>query len=417
MRQTAHTDTEDTHQGSSLQHTPGDYFAAPHRQRLPRAGIDSGSRTAETQCESGPQPPKVEAGLAAARAELIREQSTSSASQTRTDSDPLAMYLTEIAQVPLLTAAQEAKLGRLIRRGQRASRELSERLLLTDSDAILRAKLERAVAEGELARVHLIRANLRLVVSIAKRYASSHALLGDLIQEGNFGLMRAAEKFDYRRGFKFSTYATWWIRQAINRSVTEHSRTIRLPAHMADQVRRYMRCLTELQQVLGREPTTEELAIAMGLVSEADQEAAALARRQGEPLDPDLRVELRHACARVEQLAQIAQDPLSLEAPVGEDGGTVVGDFVSDNQAVGLVESASRALLEDHLRDVLGELSDREREVLEMRFGLNGEPARTLEDIGVSIGVSRERVRQIECRALRKLRQPSRSNRLRDYLS
>ncbi len=331
--------------------------------------------------------------------------------------DPLAMYLTEIARVPLLNATQEAELGRLIRRGQIARRHLDRQLFFTDRDAARRQRLERAVDEGELARVHLIRANLRLVVSIAKRYIGSRVFLGDLIQEGNFGLMRAVEKFDYRRGFKFSTYATWWIRQAINRSVTEHSRAIRLPAHMVDQVRRYARTRTQLQQALGREATAEEVAIAMGILQVDNLEALEEARRRGEALSAALKADVRRACARVELLAQVAQDPVSLEAPVGEDGGACIGDFVSDGQAVGLVESASRNMLEDHLRDVLGELSDREREVLEMRFGLNGEPPRTLEDIGVVIGVSRERVRQIECRALRKLRQPSRSNRLRDYLS
>ncbi len=331
--------------------------------------------------------------------------------------DPLAMYLAEIARVPLLTAAQEAELGRLIRRGQLARRHLDGDLFLGEQNALRRRKLERAVDEGELARVHLIRANLRLVVSIAKRYMGTRVFLGDLIQEGNFGLMRAVEKFDYRKGFKFSTYATWWIRQAINRAVTEHSRAIRLPAHMADQVRRYARTRSQLQQDLGRDATIEEVAIAMGILPGDDQEALADARRRGVAIPAELKAGVRRACARVEQLAQVAQDPVSLEAPVGEDGGTVIGDFVSDGQAVGLVESASRTLLEDHLRDVLGELSDREREVLEMRFGLSGEPPRTLEDIGVAIGVSRERVRQIECRALRKLRQPSRSNRLRDYLS
>ncbi len=255
------------------------------------------------------------------------------------------------------------------------------------------------------------------MVSIAKRYMGTRVFLGDLIQEGNFGLMRAVEKFDYRRGFKFSTYATWWIRQAINRAVTDHSRAIRLPAHMADQVRRYARTRTQLQQALGRDATAEEVAIAMGMLPLDNQEALEEARRLGMALSAELKADVRKACARVEQLAQVSQDPVSLEAPVGEDGGTCIGDFVSDGQAVGLVESASRTMLENHLRDVLGELSDREREVLEMRFGLNGEPPRTLEDIGVVIGVSRERVRQIECRALRKLRQPSRSNRLRDYLS
>ncbi|MGI6209634.1 MAG: sigma-70 family RNA polymerase sigma factor [Anaerolineae bacterium] len=333
--------------------------------------------------------------------------------------DPLGMYLREISRVPLLTPEQEAELGRRIQQGQRALRQLrdSPRSSGEGLDPARRSDLERAVAEGEQARVHLIRANLRLVVSIAKRYTGTGLFLGDLVQEGNFGLLRAVEKFDYRRGFKFSTYATWWIRQAINRSVSEHGRVIRLPAHMADQVRRHARTRQRLQQALGREPTAEEVALEMGLLSEEDQAAIREARRQGSPLSRRLRTELRRACAKVELLAQVSQDPISLEAPVGEDGGSVIGDFVSDTQASSLIESASRSLLEHHLRDVLDELSQREREVLEMRFGLNGEPARTLEDIGVTMGISRERVRQIEGKALRKLRQPSRSNRLKDYLS
>ncbi|NPV08041.1 MAG: sigma-70 family RNA polymerase sigma factor [Anaerolineae bacterium] len=331
--------------------------------------------------------------------------------------DPIAMYLREIARVPLLTPEQELALGKRIYQGQQARRQLRQAAARSDRDYARRLALERAVADGEQARVHLIRANLRLVVSIAKRYVGTGLFLGDLVQEGNFGLIRAAEKFDYRRGFKFSTYATWWIRQAINRSVTEHSRIIRLPAHMADQARKHARTRQRLQQSLGREPTAEEVALEMGLLREEDQAAIEEARRERSALSPALKAELRRACAKVELLAQVSQDPLSLETPVGEDGGSVIGDFVSDAQAANLVESASQSLLEDHLRDILEELSEREREVLEMRFGLNGEPARTLEDIGVVMGISRERVRQIESKALRKLRQPCRSNRLRDYLS
>ena len=298
-----------------------------------------------------------------------------------------------------------------------ARRERSARLLQSSSHSgIRREELLDRVAEGEEARLRLVCANLRLVVSIAKKYPTIGMSLGDLIQEGNFGLLRAAEKFDYRRGFKFSTYATWWIRQAISRAITEHSRCIRLPAHMADQVRRHSQVRLRLKQAMGREPTADELALEMDLLTEEAKAAVVQARREGRCLPPSLRSELRRAVSRVEMLSQVTQAPVSLEAPVAEGEEHVVADFLHDAQAINLLESASRTLLGDHMRDVLDELSERERQVLELRFGLDGEPARTLEDIGDALGVSRETVRQIEAKALRKLRQPARSARLRDYL-
>ena len=327
--------------------------------------------------------------------------------------DSVSMYLREIARIPLLTAEQEVVLGRLITAGQAARRELRRGPL----SAVRRRRLVRKVQRGGEARARLVRANLRLVVSIAKRYLGTGLSLGDLIQEGSFGILRAAEKFDYRRGFKFSTYATWWIRQSITRAITEHSRAIRLPAYMADQVRRQGHLRQQLQQTMGRDPTSEELALELDLITAEDRAAIEQARRGGRDLPSGLRDELRRAVARVELLSQVAQEPLSLEAPVGEGEDNVIGDFLGDGQTANLLDSASQTLLEDQMRCVLEELSERERQVLEMRFGLNGASPRTLEDIGDVLGVSRERVRQIEAKALRKLRQPSRSNRLRDYLS
>ncbi|MHB0877539.1 MAG: sigma-70 family RNA polymerase sigma factor [Anaerolineae bacterium] len=327
--------------------------------------------------------------------------------------DSVTMYLREIARIALLTAEQEVVLGRLITTGQESREELRHGPVLPAR----RRRLARQVQRGEEARARLVRANLRLVVSIAKRYLGTGLSLGDLIQEGSFGILRAAEKFDYRRGFKFSTYATWWIRQSITRAITEHSRAIRLPAYMADQVRRQGYLRQQLQQTMGREPTSEEVALELDLITAEDRAAIEHARRGGSDLPSGLRDELRRAVARVELLAQVAQEPLSLEAPIGEGEDNVIGDYLGDGQSATLLDSASQTLLEDQMRGVLEELSERERIVLEMRFGLNGSAPRTLEDIGDVMGISRERVRQIEAKALRKLRQPSRSNRLRDYLS
>lgn len=328
-------------------------------------------------------------------------------------SDSVAMYLREIARVPLLTAEEEIMLGKRIAQGQEARRRLSD----CPQAAETLQDLSRQAHQGEEARVQLVRSNLRLVVSIAKHYLGSSLSFGDLIQEGNCGLLRAAEKFDYQRGFKFSTYATWWIRQAISRAIAEHSRAIRLPAYIADQVRKHRNLRQHLQQTLGREPSSEEMALAMELISPSDKDAIDKARQANHCLPPALKEHWRRAIAKVELLAQLAQEPLSLEAPIAEDEENVVGDFLGDNNAITLLDSASQTLLEEQMRNVLGELQDRERQVLAMRYGLNGEQPRTLEDIGDILGVSRERVRQIEAKALRKLRQPARLNRLRDYLS
>ena len=374
--------------------------------------IALGSRPALASAERLDSIPEPTAADLAEQAEEQQKAIEEQSSLGDLASDSMAMYLREIARVPLLTAEEELSLGRRITEGQ----EAHKRLRIYPRGCIERRRLQRRVTRGETARIQLVRANLRLVVSIAKRYLGTGLSLGDLVQEGSFGLLRAAEKFDYQRGFKFSTYATWWIRQAINRAITEHSRAIRLPAYMADQVRRHGHLRQRLQQTMGREPTSEELALEMDLISPDDRAAIEDARRGGGCLPSCLKEELRRAIAKVELLSQVAQEPLSLEAPVAEDEENVIGDFLGDSQSATLLDSASQTLLEDQMRSVLGELADRERQVLAMRFGLNGEQPRTLEDIGVVLGVSRERVRQIEAKALRKLRQPSRSNRLKDYL-
>ncbi|MDQ7794102.1 MAG: RNA polymerase sigma factor RpoD [bacterium] len=271
--------------------------------------------------------------------------------------DPVRMYLKEIGRVPLLTAQNEVDLAKRIEAG--------------DEDA------KRQLAE----------ANLRLVVSIAKRYVGRGMLFLDLIQEGNLGLIKAVEKFDYRKGYKFSTYATWWIRQAITRAIADQARTIRIPVHMVETINKLIRVSRQLLQELGREPTPEEIAQEMGT-----------------PVD------------RVREIQKIAQEPVSLETPIGEEEDSHLGDFIPDDEAPAPAEAASFMLLKEQLEEVLETLTPREEKVLRLRFGLDDGRARTLEEVGCVFGVTRERIRQIEAKALRKLRHPSRSKKLKDYL-
>jgi RNA polymerase primary sigma factor len=271
--------------------------------------------------------------------------------------DPVKMYLKEIGKVALLTAAEEIELAKRIEQGD------------------LKAKQK------------LVEANLRLVVSIAKRYVGRGMLFLDLIQEGNLGLIRAVEKFDYRRGYKFSTYATWWIRQAITRAIADQARTIRIPVHMVETINKLSRTQRQLLQDLGREPLPEELADAM-----------------------DMPVE------KVEEVLKVSQEPVSLETPIGEEEDSHIGDFIEDKEATVPLDAASFALLQEHLRGVLGTLNERERRVIEYRFGLLDGHPRTLEEVGREFGVTRERIRQIESKTLAKLRHPLRSQKLRDYL-
>ena len=300
-------------------------------------------------------------------------------------SDPVRMYLKEIGKVPLLTGAQEVSLAQRIEKGLLASDEMETAngaLLAEDKD-----RLAEVVADGHRAKRQLIEANLRLVVSIAKRYVGRGMLLLDLIQEGNLGLMRAVEKFDYTKGFKFSTYATWWIRQAITRAIADQARTIRIPVHMVETINKVTRVQRQMLQELGREPTVEELGEKLGMPPE-----------------------------RVREIQRISQEPVSLEAPVGDEDDSLLGDFVEDPGAIAPADAAARALLTEAVEEALEQLSERERRVVRLRFGLDDGQLHTLEEVGKEFGVTRERIRQIESKTLAKLRHPTRSQRLRDYL-
>ena len=302
--------------------------------------------------------------------------------------DPVRMYLKEIGKVDLLTAAEEVDLAMKIEAGTEATEKLEahERGELELSRVELR-RLNRVEQVGLEAKQSLISANLRLVVSIAKRYVGRGMLFLDLIQEGNLGLIRAVEKFDYTKGFKFSTYATWWIRQAITRAIADQARTIRIPVHMVETINKLVRVQRQLLQDLGRDPTPEEIGEEMGMSAE-----------------------------RIREIQKISQEPVSLETPIGEEEDSQLGDFIEDSQAVAPPEAASDSMLREQLEQVLDGLADRERKVIKLRFGLEDGHPRTLEEVGREFGVTRERIRQIESKTLAKLRHPSRSGKLKDYM-
>jgi RNA polymerase primary sigma factor len=333
-------------------------------------------------------------------------------------SDPVRMYLREIGQVSLLTAEDEVRLAQAILKGDKAREKLAKNGSLSPDDS---AGLERLVDAGNLARRHLAEANLRLVVSVAKRYMGRGMSFLDLIQEGNIGLLKAVEKFDHTMGYKFSTYATWWIRQAISRAIADQARTIRIPVHMVETISHLIRTQRRLQQELGRDPTPEDVALdpdmesAVGL-DEEDREAILTARAKELRLDPVMARKLRRAANRVQQIMRISQEPMSLETPVGTEEDSYLGDFIRDETMPEPDDAASQQLLREQLRNILNSLNHRERQVLEMRFGLNDGQSHTLEEVGQAFGVTRERIRQIEAKALRKLRHPLRSRKLRDYL-
>ena len=298
--------------------------------------------------------------------------------------DPVRMYLKEIGKVSLLKAPEEVSLAKRIEAGEESTLKLAADSKLKSAQI---EKLEEIEADGVVAKKKLVEANLRLVVSIAKRYVGRGMLFLDLIQEGNLGLIRAVEKFDYSKGYKFSTYATWWIRQAITRAIADQARTIRIPVHMVETINKLIRVQRQLLQDLGREPLPEEIAREMELPSE-----------------------------KVREILKVSQEPVSLETPIGEEEDSHLGDFIEDSGAVVPVDAAAFKLLQEQLEDVLDDLNTREKRVIQLRFGLlDGQP-RTLEEVGRVFGVTRERIRQIESKTLSKLRHPSRSGRLRDYI-
>ena len=303
--------------------------------------------------------------------------------------DPVRMYLKEIGKVSLLTAAEEVDLAMKIEAGVEAMAQLdaSEEEGGVPLERRERRRLSRIEQVGLDAKQQLIEANLRLVVSIAKRYVGRGMLFLDLIQEGNLGLIRAVEKFDYTKGFKFSTYATWWIRQAITRAIADQARTIRIPVHMVETINKLVRIQRQLLQSLGREPTPEEIAEEMGLTPERGRE-----------------------------IQKMSQEPVSLETPIGEEEDSQLGDFIEDDAAVVPPDAASFSMLQEQLAKTLEGLAERERKVITLRFGLEDGHPRTLEEVGREFGVTRERIRQIESKTLAKLRHPSRSQKLKDYL-
>ena len=309
--------------------------------------------------------------------------------------DPVRMYLKEIGKVPLLSADEEIELAQKMEDGAVAAEKISilkgrmdnatdeEKADLKDGIK----KLQKEVDFGADAKKRLAEANLRLVVSIAKRYVGRGMLFLDLIQEGNLGLIKAVEKFDYKKGYKFSTYATWWIRQAITRAIADQARTIRIPVHMVETINKLIRVSRQLLQELGREPSPEEIAAEMNMPVE-----------------------------RVREILKISQEPVSLETPIGEEEDSHLGDFIKDDNVPVPADAAAFTLLKEQLEEVLGTLTEREQKVLTLRFGLEDGRARTLEEVGKEFNVTRERIRQIEAKALRKLRHPSRSRKLKDYL-
>ncbi|MBA3073635.1 MAG: sigma-70 family RNA polymerase sigma factor [Anaerolineae bacterium] len=332
--------------------------------------------------ESLPEEPSDEDLIVSEEVEEPRTMLSDDLENIDTD-DTIGLYLKEVSRVPLLNAEEEVELAQRIERGRMAREELAK----GNVNNKRRLELRKLIEDGWSAREHLITANSRLVISVAKKYMGRGVPFLDLIQEGNIGLIRATKKFDYRRGHKFSTYATWWIRQAVTRAIADQGRTIRVPVHMGDQINKLLRIQHQLTQRLGREPTVEELAISLDVPPK-----------------------------KVENMIQVARRPLSLETPTDDEEDSVLGDFIEDDEAPPPDETATYNLLKEHLEDVLNGLPPREVRILQLRYGLLDGQAYTLEEVGRKMGVTRERVRQIEAQALSRLRHPSIRRKLRDYL-
>jgi RNA polymerase primary sigma factor len=326
-------------------------------------------------------------GLLARRKRRRNARAGHERGDTGNTADTVRMYLKEIGRVDLLNVDDERQLAQAIDDGNQAAAQLDAAMNGEPLDATEQRRLMRLVHNGQRAKSELIQANLRLVVSIAKRYSGRGMQFLDLIQEGNLGLMRAVDKFDHTKGFKFSTYATWWIRQAITRSIADQARTIRIPVHMVESMNRVLRMQRQMHQELEREPTLDELADRCGLA-------------------PD----------KIREILRISQDPLSLDSPVGEEDDSNLADFIEDLSVDAPADMATKRMLTQAVEEALGELTDREQEIVRMRFGLDDGQARTLEDVGREFGVTRERIRQIEAKTLAKLRHPMRSQRLKEFL-
>jgi len=346
---------------------------------LIEAGITIGKPDSEV--EPGVSPGGVSVKAAE---EIAEEQEEEDIYRTIEIDDTIGLYLREIGKVPLLTGEEEVELAKRIERGKKAQSRLSSGRYTSEER---RQELERLVEDGIEAREHLIRANSRLVISVAKKYIGRGVPFLDLIQEGNIGLIRAANKFDYKRGHKFSTYATWWIRQAVTRAIADQSRTIRVPVHMGDQINKLLRISHQLTQQLGRNPTPEELA-------------------------SEMEVPVR----KVEQMLDVARRPLSLEMPTDEESESTLGDFVEDTESPAPPDHVDSLMLREQLMEILNDLPPREVKILQMRYGLLDGQTYTLEQVGKKLGVTRERVRQIEAQALSRLRHPTHARRLRDFL-
>lgn len=360
--------------------------------------------------------PVVSSGKASQEEEEASEEEATRSLSPRAANDSVGMYLREIGRVELLSAEDEVRFAKAIEAGMEARKKLRG-LENEDISSQQRQVYELKVVRGEIARRRLTEANLRLVVSIAKQYTGRGMSFLDLIQEGNLGLLHAVEKFEYRKGYRFSTYATWWIKQAISRAIADQARTIRIPVHMIESISQLMRIMRGLEQDLGRDPKLEEVALESNRLSDDDKRVWSQCQADDTEPPADVRRHMKRAVEKIRQILRFAQEPMSLETPVGDEEDNALMDFIADDSVDGPVEVTNNELLREQIRKSLASLTEREQHVLSLRFGLDDGEGRTLAEVGEKIGVTRERVRQIEAKALRKLRHPTKSRQLRDYLT